>query len=120
MIQVRNKKRMGTEGLIFYHPNLLCRLDQMLAVIELSQYLVLSSKTVRPIIPRGARCVGHIKIMWSAVCSLVPHSHFAEEARPYLCIDQLKRPTPVRRRLNLIQAVLVKLITMGLVLTLGM
>ena len=100
MIQVRHKKRMETEGLSFYHRNLLCYLDQMLAVIESSQHFVSSSKTVRPIIPRGARCVGHVKIMWSAVCSLAPHLHFAEEARPHLCMDEPKRPKPVRRRLS--------------------
>ena len=83
MIQVRHKKKMGTEGLSFYYPNLLCCLDQMLAVIMLSQHLVSLSKTVRPIIPRGARCMGHVKIMWSAVCLLAPHSHFAEVARPH-------------------------------------
>ena len=72
MIQVRHKKRMGGEGLSFYHPNLLCCLDQMLAVMELSQHLASSSKTVKHIILRGARCVGEVKIMWSAVCSLAP------------------------------------------------
>ena len=120
MIQVRRKKRMATEGLSFYHSSLLCRLDHMLAVIELSQHFISSSKTVRPIILRGARCTGHVKTMWSAVCSLAPRSHFAEQARPHLCMDELKRPTPVRRRLSLTQAVLVKLIPIGLVLTLGM
>ena len=64
--------------------------------------------------------MGHVKIMWSAVCSLAPHSHFAEEARPHLCMDEPKRPTPVHRQLSLTQAVLVKLISMSLVLTLGM
>ena len=92
----------------------------MLAVVELSQHLVSSSKTVRPIIPRGARCAGHVKIMWSAVCSLAPHSRFAEGAKPHLCMDELKRPTPVRMRLSLTQAVLVKLIPIGLVLILGL
>ena len=58
--------------------------------------------------------------MWYAVCSLAPHSHFAEEARSHLCMDEPKRPTPVRRQLNLTPAALVKLIPMGLVLTLGM
>ena len=85
MIQVRHKEKMGAESLSFYHTNLLCCLDQMLAVIELSQHLVSSSKTVWPTISRGARCVGHVKIMWSAVCSLAPHLQFAEEARPHLC-----------------------------------
>ena len=119
MIQVRHKKRMGTEGLSFYHPSLLGCLDQMLVVTELSQHLVASSKTVRPIIPRGVRRMGHVKIMWSAVCSLAPYCHFAEEARPHLCMDEQKYPTLVPRRLTLTQAVLVKLI-LGLVLTLGM
>ena len=62
----------------------------------------------------------HVKIMWFAVCPLALHSHFAEEARPHLCMDEPKRPTTVRRRLSLTQAVLVKLIPKGLVLTLGM
>ena len=107
---VGHKKRIGAEGLSFYHPNLLCCLDQLLAVMELSQHLVLSSKTVRPIIPRSARCMRHVKIMWSAICPLAPHSHFAEGARPHLCMDELKRSTPVRRRLSLTVAVLVKFI----------
>ena len=119
IIQVRHKKRSGTEGFSFYHPSLLCCLDQMLAVMKLSQHLVSSFKTVRPIIPRGARCVGHVKIMWSAVCSLAPHSHFAEEARPHLCMDEPKSPTPLRWQLSLTQVALVKLIQMGLVLTIG-
>ena len=114
------KKRMRTKGLSFYHPNLLCCMDHMLAMMKLSQHLVSSSKTVRPIISRGARYMGHVKIMWSAVCSLAPHSHFAEEVRTHLCMDTSKRSTPVRRRLSLTQAVLVKLIPIGFVLTLGM
>ena len=57
---------------------------------------------------------GNVKIMWSAVCSLAPHSHFAEESRPHLCMDETKRPMPVGRRLSLTQAVVVKLIPMGL------
>ena len=63
--------------------------------------------------------MGYVKIMWSAVCSLAPQSHFAEEARPHLCMYELKRPTPLRRRLSLTQTVLVKLIPIGLLLTLG-
>ena len=120
MIQVRHNKKMGTESLSFYHPNLLCCLNQMLAVMELRQHLLSSFKTVRPVIPPDARCMGHVKIMWSAVCSLAPHSHFAEEARPHLCMDDPKCPTPVRRRLSLTQDVLVKLIPLGLVQILGM
>ena len=116
----QTQQKNEAEGLSFYYHNLLCSLDQMLAVIKLNQHLVSSSKTVRPIISRGARCVGHVKIMWSAVCSLAPHSHFAEGARPRLCMDEPKRPTPVRGRMSLTQTGLVKLIPMGLVLTPGM
>ena len=58
--------------------------------------------------------MGHVEIMWPAVCSLAPYSHFAEE----VCCQ----PTvlPVRRRLSLTQAVLVELIPIGLVMTLGL
>ena len=120
MIQVRHKERIGNQGLFFYHPRLLCCINQMLTVTELSLHLVLSSKTVRPIIPQGARCIEHVKVMWFAVGLLAPHSDLAEEARSLLCMDEPKRPMPVRRRLSLTQAVLVKLISIGLVLTLGM
>ena len=51
-----------------------------------------------------ARCIGHAVSTWSAVCSEVPHSQFGEGARPHLCMDEWNRPTPVRRRLSLIQA----------------
>ena len=91
MIQVRHNKRMGTEDSLFHHLSPLCCPDQMLAVTELCEHLVLSSKTVRPNISRGARRMGHAKVMRSAVCFLAPHSHFAEEARPHLCIDESKR-----------------------------
>ena len=64
--------------------------------------------------------MGHVKIMWSAVCSLAPHLHFSEEARLHLYMEEPKRPTPARRRINLIQAVLVKIIPICLVLTLRM
>ena len=85
MIQVRHKKKMRAEGLFFYHSSLLYCPGQMLAVMELSQHVVSSSKTIRSIIPRGVRCVGPVKIMWSAVCLLAPHLQFPEEARPHLC-----------------------------------
>ena len=96
--------RTGAEGLSFYYPRLLNRLDQMLAVMLLSQHRVSSSKTVRPRAPCGARCMGHIVSTWSAVCSEAPHSQFGEGARPHLCMDEWNRPTPVRRRLSLTQA----------------
>ena len=80
--------RTGAEGLSFYYPRLLHCLDQMLAVMLLSQHRVLSSKTVRPRAPCGARCMGHIVSTWSAVCSEAPHSQFGEGARPHLCMDE--------------------------------
>ena len=46
------------------------------------------SKTVRPTTNRGARCMGHAEITWSAVCSVAPHLQFNERARPHLYIDE--------------------------------
>ena len=106
--------RTGAEGLSFYYPRLLHCLDQMLAVMLLSQHQVWSSKTVRPRAPCGARCIGHAVSTWSAVCSEAPHSQFGEEARPYLCMNEWNRPTSVRRRLSLTQAVRAKAIPTGL------
>ena len=96
--------RTGAEGLSFYYPRLLHCLDQMLAVMSLSQHRVSSSKTVRPRAPCGAQCIGHAVSTWSAVCSEAPHSQFGEGVRPHLCMDEWNRPTPVRRRLSLTQA----------------
>ena len=80
--------RTGAEGLSFYYSRLLHCLDQMLAVMLLSQHRVSSSKTVRPRAPCGARCMGHIVSTWSAVCSEAPHSQFGVGARPHLCMDE--------------------------------
>ena len=80
----------------FYYPRLLHCLNQMLAVMSLSQHRVSSSKTVRPRAPCGARCIGHAVSTWSVVCSEAPHSQFGEGARPHLCMDEWNRPTPVR------------------------
>ena len=96
--------RTGAEGLSFYYSRLLCCLNQMLAVMLLSQHRVSSSKTVRPRAPCDARCIGHAVSTWSVVCSEAPHSQFGEGARPHLCMDEWNRPTSVRRRLNLTQA----------------
>ena len=52
-LQVRHKQDWA-EGLSFYYPRLLHCLDQMLAVMLLSQHRVSSSKTVRPRAPCGA------------------------------------------------------------------
>ena len=96
--------RTGAEGLSFYYPRLLHCLNQMLAVVLLSQHRVSSFKTVRPRAPCGARCIGHAVSIWSAVCSEAPHSQFVKGARPRLCMDEWNRPTPIRRRLSLTQA----------------
>ena len=88
----------------FITPDCCYCLNQMLAVMSLSQHRVLSYKTVRPRAPCGARCIGHTVRTWSAVCSEAPHSQFGEGARPHLCINEWNRPTPVRRRLSLTQA----------------
>ena len=106
--------RTGAEGLSFYYPRLLHCLDQMLAVMSLSQHRVSSSKTVRLRAPCGARCIGHAISTWCAVCSKAPHSQFGEGARPHLCMNEWNRPTPVRRRLSLIQAARGKPIPTGL------
>ena len=106
--------RAGAEGLSFYYPRLLCCPDQMLAVMLLSQHRVLSSKTVRPSALSGSRCMGHAIRTWSAVCSAVPHSQFGEGARPYLCMDEWNRPTPVLKRFSLNQAARDKPIPTGL------
>ena len=59
--------RTGAEGLSFYYPRLLHCLDQMLAVMSLSQHRVWSFKSVRSRTPCGARCIGHAVSTWSAV-----------------------------------------------------
>ena len=109
-----NTNRTGDKGLSFYYPRLLCCLNQMLAMMLLTQHRVLSSKTVRPRAPCGARCIGHAVRTWSAVCSEAPHSQFGEGARPHLCMDEWNCPTPVRRRLSLTQAAWSKPIPTGL------
>ena len=111
--------RTGAEGLSFYYPRLLHCLDQMLAVMSLSQHRVSSSKIVRSRAPCGARCIGHDVSTWSAVCSEAPHSQFGEGARPHLCMDEWNRPTPVRRRLSLTQAARGKPIPTDLALVSG-
>ena len=106
--------RTGAEGLSFYYPRLLHCLNQMLAVVLLSQHRVSSSKIVRPRAPCGARCIRHAVSTWSVVCSEVPHSQFGEGARAHLYMDEWNRSTPVRRRLSLTQATRGKPIPTGL------
>ena len=62
-----------------------------------NQHQISSFKTVRPRIPCGTRCMGHVVRSWFAVCSMAPHSKFGKKARPHLCMDEWNRPTPVRR-----------------------
>ena len=112
-LQVGHKQDWG-RGFILLLPRLLHCLNQMLAVVLLSQHRVSSSKTVRPRAPCGARCIGHAVSTWSAVCSEAPHSQFGEGARPHLCMDEWNHPTPVRRRLSLTQAARSKPIPTGL------
>ena len=80
----QTQQKDGHRGLSFCHPNLLCRLDQMLTVMELSQHLVSSLKTVKPIIPRGTRCMGHLKIMCSTVCLPAP-TRISLKGRDTIC-----------------------------------
>ena len=101
--------RTGTEGLSFYYPRLLHCLNQMLAVMSLSQHRVSSSKTVRPRAPCVARFIGHAVSTWSAVCSEAPHSQFGEGARPHLCMNEWNC-----NRLSLTQAARSKPIPTGL------
>ena len=110
--------RNGAKGLSFYYPRLLHCLNQMLAVVLLSQHRVSSSKSA-PCGPCGARCIGHAVSTWFVVCSEAPHLQFGEGARPHLCIDEWNRSTPVQRRLSLTQAARGKPITTGLAPVLG-
>ena len=93
---------------------------QMLAVMVLSQHRVSTSKTVSPRIPVGARCTGHVRMMCSAVCSAAPHLQFHVGARPHLCMNDWKHPTPAQKRLSLTHDDLGRPIPIGLVLVLGM
>ena len=112
-LQVRHKQDWGREFILLLPGPLHC-LNQMLAVVLLSQHRVLSSKTVRTFAPCDARCIGHAVRTWSAACSEAPHSQFGEEVRPHLCMDEWNRSTPVHRRLSLTQAARDKPITTGL------
>ena len=50
---------------------------------------------------------------------MTQHSQFGEGAKPDLCMDEWNRPTPVRGRLSLTQAVRGKLVPTGLALVLS-
>ena len=78
--------RTGAKGLSFYNPRLLHCLNQMLAVVLLSQYRASSSKTIRPCAACGAQCIGHAVSTQSVICSEAPHSQFDEGAAHHLCM----------------------------------
>ena len=42
------------------------------------QHRVLSSKTVRPLAPYSARCIGYVIKTWSAICSMAPRLQFGD------------------------------------------
>ena len=92
----------------------------MLAMMLLSQHRFRHAKSVSPRAPCDSQCMGYAIGMWSAICSEMSHSLFGEGARPHFCMDEWNRPTPVRRRLSLAQAVWGKLIPTGLALVLGL
>ena len=81
--------RTGAEGSSFYYTRLLHCLDQMLAVMSLSQHRVSSSKTVRPRALCGARCIGHAVSTWSAVCS-EGHTRNSVKERDPICAMAIK------------------------------
>ena len=75
---------------MFDYPQLLYRLDQMMAMMMQSQYRVLSSKTVRPRALRRFSYKRHAIRTWSAVCLMARHSQLGKGARPYLCAKEYK------------------------------
>ena len=80
----------------------------------LSHHQVLSSKTARPRVRCGARCIGHAVRTWSVVCSAVSHLQLGEGARPHLWMNKWNLATPVLKRLSLTQAARHKPIQTGL------
>ena len=81
-----------------------CCFTQVIAMIFLSQYLVSSSRSDKPQRSFGVRRVGYAEMMWFAVCSFASHSLLQESERFHSCMDEQKRPMPVRKRLSLTQA----------------
>ena len=79
---------------------LLAYVSQISRPVEASQALVSSSRLTIPSLPDGGRCCGQTSKMWSTVCSGAPHSQTEESVRPHFSMDELNRPTPVRRRLR--------------------
>ena len=82
--------------------HLLAYVSQISRPVETSQALVFSSRLTIPSLPDGGRCCGQTSKMWSTVCSGAPHSQTEESLRPHFSMDELNRPTPVRRRLRVV------------------
>ena len=81
---------------------LLAYVSQISRPVEASQALVSSSRLTIPSLPDGGRCCGQTSNVWSTVCSGAPHSQTDESLRPQFSMDELNRPTPVRRRLRVV------------------
>ena len=81
---------------------LVAYVSQISRPVEASQALVSSSRLTIPSLPDGGRCCGQTSNMWSTVCSGAPHSQTEESLKPHFSMDELNRPTPVRRRLRVV------------------
>ena len=94
--------RTGAEGLFFYYHWLLYCPGQMLEVMLLSQHRVIYNCQTSCSI--WCPSMGHAIKTWSAVF-FKGATFIGEGARLHFCMDEWNRPTPVRRRLRLTQAV---------------
>ena len=114
LFQVRHKLDWG-QGFILLLPQtaVLPKSNAGSDVVKPASSFVI--QIVRPCAP----WLGYAIRTWSAVRSEAPHSQFSEGERPHLCMDEWNRPTAIRRRLSLTQAVWGKLIPTGLVSVLG-
>ena len=92
--------------LLFLRADVLRYLTRFLLLAYVSQISrpveVSSSRLTIPSLPDGGRCCGQTSKMWSTVCSGAPHSQTEESLRPHFSMDELNRPTPVRRRLRVV------------------
>ena len=67
---VQTQEKDGDRGFILLQPQSAVLLRSDAGSDGVEPHLVSSFKTVRPIILGGARCLGHVKISWWAICSL--------------------------------------------------
>ena len=84
---------------IIASPSSSCVYHQMANSVSCSHALVSGPKWKRPA-SEGGLYRGQPVIMCSAVCSVSPHWHAALSDRPHFFIEDLKRPTPQRRRFS--------------------